>query len=122
MPANSRWDLIRRLRVNSFQVTGNNLMWSNFEAFLNVTGATGRYIWPDSGRNTSEDCVCSGQCRFNSECDNPSDRNDAASGESHRCYEDCHTTANTTIGNTTTVVAATETATTEDDTAHSGTV
>lgn len=100
-------------------IKGKNLLLSNFEAFLNVTGATGRYIWPDSGRNTSEDCVCSGQCRFNSECDNPSDRNDAASSESHGCYED--TTANTTIGNTTTVVA-TETATTEDDTAHSGTV
>ena len=103
-------------------LTGKNLLWSNFEAFLNVTGAAGRYIWPDSGCNTSEDCVCSGQCRFNSECDNPSDGNDATAGESHRRHEDCHTTANTTIGNTTTVVAATEAATTEDDTAHSGTV
>jgi len=101
-------------------VTGKNLLLSNFEAFLNVTGATGRYIWPDSGRNTSEDCVCSRQCRFNSECDNPSDRNDAASGESHRCNEGCHTTANTTVCNTTTV-DATETTTTEDDTTHSGT-
>jgi hypothetical protein len=102
--------------------TGKNSLWSNFEAFMNVTGATGSFIWPDSGCNASEDCVCSRQCRFNSECDNPSDRNDIASGESHRCYEDCHhTTADTTVGNTATVVA-TEIATTEGDTACSGTV
>ena len=99
-----------------------NCKWSDFEAFMNVTGATGRYIWSDSGCSTGEDCVCCGQCRFSSECDNPSDRNDSASGETHRCHEDCYTTSNTTVGNSAAVVAAKETATTKDDTAYSGTV
>jgi len=86
------------------------------------TGAAGRNIRPDAGCSTSEDSVCSRQWRVVSECDNPSDRNDSASGESHRYHEDCYATTDTTIGNPTTTVTTAETTSTKDGTAHPGTV
>jgi hypothetical protein len=86
------------------------------------TGAAGWNVRPDSGCNTSEDGVCSRYRRFTSKCDNPSDRNDSATGESYRCHEDCYTSTDTTVGDPTAAVATTKATSTKDGTAHSGTV